>query len=174
MAIKTASGSDLRNSLSSGMVLLNTTSFSAVASQSFNNVFTSTYDNYRIVFDGSVTTGNQTFNIRLRNAGTDISSGSYFRFGFFAGSGGSTVVADLTQTSLNIGTIGGQCSSIVDIFAPKLTQTTNFLSNHYFSSGGQNFTLGSGVSVTTSCDGFTLFPGGSTITGSVSVYGYNK
>jgi hypothetical protein len=35
MAIKTASGSGLSNSLSSGLVLLNTTSFSGVASQSF-------------------------------------------------------------------------------------------------------------------------------------------
>ena len=34
-----------------GMVLLNTTSFSGVASQSFNNVFTTTYDAYKIILD---------------------------------------------------------------------------------------------------------------------------
>ena len=32
-----------------GMVLLNTTSFSGVASQSFNSVFSATYDYYRII-----------------------------------------------------------------------------------------------------------------------------
>jgi hypothetical protein len=55
----------------SGLTLINTTSFSAVASQSFNNVFSSTYANYRIVFNIEHTVGLVVLNFRLRASGTD-------------------------------------------------------------------------------------------------------
>jgi len=59
-----------------GMVLLNTTSFSAVASQSINDVFSATYDNYVLLINYlTSTTANQTW--RLRVSGTDNSAASY-------------------------------------------------------------------------------------------------
>jgi len=59
MAIKTASGSDLRNSLSSGLVLLNTTSFSGVNSVSLpKNTFSSTYTHYKTILEITTSTSN--------------------------------------------------------------------------------------------------------------------
>ena len=49
--LKKTSGTDLDvewGTASSGLTLINTTSFSAVANQQFNGVFSSTYDNYQI------------------------------------------------------------------------------------------------------------------------------
>ena len=41
-----------------GMVLLNTTSFSGVSSQSFNNVFNASYENYKIIINLTDNTSN--------------------------------------------------------------------------------------------------------------------
>jgi hypothetical protein len=38
-----------------GLVLLNTTSFSGVSSQSVNDVFSTTYQNYRVIIDTDAT-----------------------------------------------------------------------------------------------------------------------
>jgi 4-hydroxy-3-methylbut-2-enyl diphosphate reductase IspH len=46
-----------------GLVLLNTTSFSAVASQSVNDVFSATYDNYKIIVTNTICSPT---NFRLR------------------------------------------------------------------------------------------------------------
>ena len=58
----------------SGLVLLNTTSFTAVASQSINDVFSATYDFYRIIgnLTGSAAAADLSF--RLRVSGADNSS----------------------------------------------------------------------------------------------------
>ncbi len=79
MAIKTASGSDLRNSLSSGLVLLNTTSFSAVSSQSVNDVFSATYENYFLLV--RTTASSDNINIRMRVSGSDDSTSNYHNLG---------------------------------------------------------------------------------------------
>jgi hypothetical protein len=61
---------------SGGLTLINTTSFSGVASQAINSVFSATYINYRIVMN---IVGSTASNIRfkMRVAGTD-NSGSYY------------------------------------------------------------------------------------------------
>ena len=69
-----------------GMVLLNTTSFSAVASQAINNVFSATYRNYRIVVNITQTTGaaGQIIATRLRVGGVSAGGNDYAynRFGY--------------------------------------------------------------------------------------------
>jgi hypothetical protein len=62
-----------------GMVLLNTTSFSAVASQAINNVFSATYRNYRIVVNITQTTGagGQIIATRLRVGGVSAGGNDY-------------------------------------------------------------------------------------------------
>ena len=179
MAIKTASGSDLRNSLSSGLVLLNTTSFSGVSSQSINDVFSATYDNYRIIFSSNISTGNNNqLRVRMRVAGSDNSTSNYFFAGFQLNSNASTGVAfsGETQTSgqLLILDTGVRMMGSMDVLSPFLSQKTIItglgqrVANHNMT---MNFVE---VELTTSFTGFTIFPNTGTITGEVSVYGYNK
>ena len=56
----------------SGLTLINTTSFSGVASQSVNDVFSSTYDNYRIVFN--IDTGSTIVTTQSNLTGIFLSS----------------------------------------------------------------------------------------------------
>ena len=52
MSVKSFKTSGIKVDLApQGLVLLNTTSFSAVSSQSINDVFSATYTNYKIVLD---------------------------------------------------------------------------------------------------------------------------
>jgi hypothetical protein len=180
MAIKTASGSDLRNSLSSGLVLLNTTSFTAVASQSVNNVFSSTYDNYFLVLSELVGTTFDNINMRLRKSGTDNTSNIYYRQVIEA-SATTLVGARIQATSFLLGVIRDttQIGFVVQIQSPNVaTQRTN-LQNLSSYSPPANITMtvqtaSHDLSSSADFDGFTLIPASGTMTGKVSVYGYNK
>jgi len=59
-----------------GLVHLNTTSFSGVATQSINNVFSAQYDNYKILIDVSKST-TSFLQLRWRAAGTDNTTTNY-------------------------------------------------------------------------------------------------
>jgi hypothetical protein len=59
-----------------GLTLIKTQSFSAVASSSVDDVFSTTYDNYRIILDITDFTSDATVFAKLRVSGTD-SSASY-------------------------------------------------------------------------------------------------
>jgi len=166
----------------SGLTLINTTSFSGVGSQSVNDVFSTTYLNYKIIVTLDTDANINDALFRLRVSGSDNTSANYTwvrgntnQAGNFYGtsSGGSN------GTSFNIAHIsGGRSSSfIMELNSPFATDDTNFhclqgafedLTNYLYGfSGGV-------TSVTTSYTGFTLFLGSGTMTGSLSVYGYAK
>ena len=163
-----------------GLTLINTTSFSGVASQSVNDVFSATYENYRIVLTGIVASGGeQNLSFRVRVSGTDLTTSTYIYSEQSLGANGSSYNNTSTSaTSIVLGRIGqtGYSSIFFDVAQPFLANrtTTNSASA---SDGTTTFFKGNGaglVANTTSYTGFTFFPTGSTITGTVSVYGYNK
>jgi len=96
----------------SGLVLLNTTSFSAVASQSINDVFNATYDTYQIVTDLSASSNNgETVLMRLRVAGADNTSNNY-RYGqYFIGAYDSIAAGNNNNTATTSFQIGGSSST---------------------------------------------------------------
>jgi hypothetical protein len=160
----------------SGLVLLNTTSFSAVASQSINNVFSATYQNYRIVVNFVCST-NTALNIRLRVGGVDNSGASAY----------SLQSAQFSSTASSIArATGAQWAGFdapdirngisFDLFNPfEALVTTGSSVNLYFDSASiANQIQGLYHNVASSFDGFSFFPSSGTITGEVSVYGYNK
>jgi hypothetical protein len=176
MAIKTASGSDLRNSLSSGLVLLNRTTFSGVASQSINDVFSATYKSYLIICGfTSITASPMT--MRLRVSGTDNSAANYGfaytvgRLGYHDSSGANTNTSWEISQAENF----RQCSFTMHLHNPFETEFTTFQSSTAaFNNSNSLFYSHSGAtSVTTSYTGFTLLPPGN-MTGTVSVYGLAK
>jgi hypothetical protein len=161
-----------------GMVLLNTTSFSAVASQSVSDVFSTTYDNYFLTGNLSVTGGDIA--LRLRVAGADDSAANY-AYGLFRKDLNSATFGNDTQsttaTSLAIAitnpssTTSGYKLYVNNPFATARTTfegtTLSNTLNAYYISGIKQ--------ATTSFTGFTLICSGAfTMTGNVSVYGYNK
>ena len=178
MAIKTASGSGLTNSLSSGLVLLNTTSFSGVASTSLTtDTFNSAYTNYRILIRVTNTTAGD-MQYRFRTAGSDDTNSNYNSQFLVAD---STTVSGGRSTNSNVGLIGYLPStetSFFDltIFSPKTSSRTAVQSFQSRAHGGTSVTIQhhfSNFNNTTSFDSMTFIPQTGAITGTYSVYGFN-
>ena len=165
-----------------GMVLLNTTSFSGVSSQSFNDVFSATYTNYKIILTSDSTVNSVDISMRLRVSGSDNSSANYIYdrtqvTGATATdnfSSGNSTPATFWNFSAMSGGYPGFC--IADIFRPFATDHTGFTSHYFYWDSAANHAsgrVGGLTSVNTSYTGFTLIMGSGTITGTLSLYGYN-
>jgi hypothetical protein len=162
----------------SGLIHINTTSFSAVASQSVNDVFSATYDNYRILVSWSASVGDIDLSMRLRVGGTDNTTSNYNMQRLDANATGVAGERTANQTSFNRvasqGTLDFNNYS-QDVFKPFLATPTHFnlVGMASRSSSYIRFGVG-GFNATTSFDGFTIFPASGNITGSISVFGYQK
>jgi len=183
MAIKTASGSDLRNSLSSGLVLLNTTSFNGVATQSINDVFSSTYTYYKIHLNmKSSNSPSSTFTMRLRVSGADSSANSYSSHAIGRRDSNITVTIDSDPaTSFSLPAISTSRNNSYEftIVNPQQAFETTFsgtarTSPASDSTGIATWVFGGAFNATTSFTGFSLLPGAGNITGSISVFGVNS
>ena len=161
-----------------GMVLLNTTSFSAVSSFSLaTNTFTSAYDNYRILID-LTGTGNNVIRYRMRAAGTDDSTSNYDIQYVQGADTTSTIARFVNQNIGDIGYAGNSARNmlIIELFSPALAQTTSLrsinnpgdASNIFF----RDYT--SRHKVSSAFDSISIVAASGTITGTYSVYGYNK
>ena len=163
-----------------GLVKINTTSFSGVSSQSFNNVFSATYKSYKIIVNVTSSVTGENLNIRLRASGTDNSSANYSVQRLTVTGTGTSSSRLNSQTSwIFAGYLDGVSAetNIIELTNPFETNTSNgyiICTIDSNSNSSMEFRITSfGTNVTTSYDGFTLIPISGTITGSVSVYGYN-
>jgi hypothetical protein len=165
-----------------GMVLLNTTSFSAVSSQSINDVFTSDYTNYLILLNVDSASTGIDISMRLRVAGADNSSSNYGYSGYvtYAFTNSQAHVAGNLQTSFDVARAlasGAGCE--ITLFNPQASQETKYLARATrWGTGTPNNSeyqhTGGLMSVTTSYTGYTLICSTGNFTGSVSTYGINK
>jgi hypothetical protein len=158
-----------------GLVHINTTSFSAVASQSINDVFSADYDNYRILIRATAS-ANVNINIRYRVSGSDDTTSNYGAAVLNLRTGSTTPTGGRTANLGHIGFFGsstrsGNISS--DIFSPFASVETSY--NSISTGDDTSFTwltvVAGNFALTTSFTGFTIFPTSGNITGSVSVYG---
>ena len=162
-----------------GMVLLNTTSFSAVASQSVNDVFSATYDNYliQLTLSGSTT---DDVNMRMRVGGSDNSSTNYVRSYFSQSSTSLTGQLISGETSFRqvARMRSGQSNfSQMTIINPFATAHTTIIQDNTDQVGTVNLLqtrIMHTMTVTTSYTGFTVIAASGNITGSVSVFGFLK
>jgi hypothetical protein len=143
---------------------------------SLNGVFTSTYRSYRIIFTGS-SGADPEFRMRLRAAGTDNTASNYQWARMVARTG--SVSGDSTTGTGDyamIGFLDVSCNLSMDIANPQATAITTYNTIGGFSGATNNnvVTTSGRTSVTTSYDGFTLFPVSNTLTGTIVVYGYKN
>ena len=163
-----------------GMVLLNTTSFSAVASQSINSVFNSTYTNYRLMINiTDASTDDFALTIKFRLSGTDTSTNyvSQRLYAFQTTVGTDPNVQGTDEIWLALGDKDFDYTGVsADIYNPNVALPTSLTAMQIGSNGINNYlTFAGGYnSAATQFDGFTLITSAGTISGSVSVYGYNK
>jgi len=168
-------GSAWANAGASGLTLINTSSFSAVSSHSVNDVFSSTYDNYKILLTNYSFTGAAgVIQMRLRVGGTDNTSNEYQRSKFFWAYTNATGSdsGSIGTSSFLIGETSTDYFADIELGGPFRTQETKHATQATRKDNGLLY-AGS-MTVTTSYTGFTLLTTSTTMTGSVSVYGYNK
>jgi hypothetical protein len=164
---------------SNALVLLNTTSFTTQSTASINNVFSATYTHYKIVTDFIHSGAGTGVAIRLRVSGSDDSSTNYRQQRLSISS--TTVSAERTTSNTswidaavaysnqkNLNTF-----EIANPFEANTTTCYNFRGQDGLSST-QFSILYYAFIATTSFTGFSLIADNGTLTGSVSVYGYNK
>jgi hypothetical protein len=179
--LKKTSGTDLDvewGTASSGLTLINTTSFSGVASQSLPaSTFTSTYDDYFLVMSIS-TTGNSNQDIQMRTGVTNTATGydyaaqgSYTNnTGFNFGSTGAISWA-ATQT-----TSSTAANFICYIRNPFATANTYYHGNGYMrnSTNGYVLNIGGQLGNSTSYDSLTILNSSGNMTGKITVFGVAK
>lgn len=166
-----------------GLVLLNTTSFSAVSSQSINDVFSATYDQYRILLRlTAVSTDISGLSFRFRVSGSDNSTSNYSRVGYYIGSDvstGTNVAINQAQFAMGSMDTSNPTYHLHDILI-SLPFTADYTQFQKMSGSknqtGIHFTEfeSNWFNATTSFTGFSFFPSTGNITGTVSTYGINK
>jgi len=156
-----------------GLVLLNTTSFSAVASQTINQ-FSATYSHYLVLHDVVLSGSNQ---LRMRftdSAGSVLTSASYAFTSNYAATSIAHFSDGVGSSEIVMYIANPEFSGTIDFFNPF---TSALKTKVVFDTAGQTDMRGFGAGTYTSAvqnNGFQLYPSAGTMTGTVSVYGYNK
>jgi hypothetical protein len=154
-----------------------TVTFTGASSVSLNDVFSTTYDNYKIVLSGLISTSAQEINLRLRVSGSDNSTASSYVKNQINGNDTSVTGIRTTSNLISFGAFDTTLvnSQTIEICNPFLASATGFISLTNRSTSGAISHLGTGThNQTTSYTGFTIFPAANNLTGTVSVYGYKK
>ena len=161
-----------------GLDFISTTSFSAVSSQSVNDVFSATYDNYVIKLNDCTTANDLFVHMRMRVGGADTSTNYRYQN---VQADNTTVTASRSTSATHFTNIGYLQTAQNNDFTFSLTNPFNTQPTSGFSnlttgaSGNIEFnSTGYGLNDSTSYTGFTLITSTSNMTGSVSVYGYKK
>jgi len=160
-----------------GLVLVNATTFTSVTSINLDNVFTSGYLNYRIIWQG-VSVAGSALNARLRVSGVDNTAAQYDITVVYGGTGvGSPYLTQATAATswqFNVG-FSTYNTIVADIFSPNIATPTlvNATSLQTDAAGTRYLTTATQLHrASTAFDGYNIFLGQST-TGTVRVYGYS-
>jgi hypothetical protein len=160
-----------------GLTLLANTTFTAQSSVSINDVFSSEFDNYKVVITTDLTSGTQSFLLRYRVAGADNSTANYTYQLLDAAATSITASRINSASSHGIGTLsaGSPNATELTIYNPNRAERTVYQSYHMGAISNAYIRFDSGVfTATTQFTGFTIFPASSTITGRLQVYGLRK
>ena len=180
MAIKTASGSDLRNSLSSGLVLIETKSFSGVSSQLLN--LSGSYENYRVVISHTGSSVDSNATLRLSLNGTPETSVRYNYAVLGLTNGGSANNLASTQSSYIYATnesapsaeFAGFVFDLIDVNVARYTKITSIGTNVNSPGAVTTFTGACIHDLDVAYNQVQFLPSTGTFSGRASVYGYNK
>jgi hypothetical protein len=164
---------------STGLVLLNTTTFSGVSSISLPaDTFTSTYDTYLVILRCGVSQA-AYMQGRLKASGADNTTSNYqsgwqgINFNGGAASNDTGGAAGNIWSRIGYVNGAGEINIAYTFHGPKLTNRT-FITFQQTRIDAIGLAGGGVFNTTTSFDSASFIPSAGTITGSVSAYGYNQ
>ena len=156
--------------------LINTTTFTTVASQSVNDVFSATYDNYLILINALGSTGND-LTLRTRVGGADLTGNDYNWQRLSADSTAVAASRSSNASSMRIGIVRADETLnsvlVANVFATKSTSFINQCLDNLTTTPSILDVYGN-VNNSTSYTGFTIFVASGTISGTLRVYGYKN
>lgn len=161
--------------INSALVLISTTTIgSAVSSVTVSNVFSSTYDSYKIILSGGVASATISLNMTLGATAT-----GYYRAGLYnyytistGGRNGSNATSWVDSFYGTTKSLSGVC----DLVAPNLAKETFYYSQGAYASSTEFAAYANGfLDNTTQYTAFTLTTSSGTVTGgTIRVYGYTN
>jgi hypothetical protein len=161
-----------------GMTHINTTTFTAQTSVSFNNVFTSAYENYLIKANLTQSVDGLQIEFRFRASGTDFTGANYNvqNLGVFGTTANNFQSLNATSgVASQIHEANVQSPFSLDVFSP-------FTSNSWKTTFGTRIgkhpsvgtilgNTGTIVNSSTAFDGITIFTVNGNLTGTIRIYG---
>ena len=155
---------------SNGSVTLN-----AITQVTLNNVFSSSYRNYKIILEG-VGTSWSGISGQFTSGGTATTSNYGYRVNYTTFSGGPFVSGSNATSSFYLGTSGNLISAMTHtIYTPASTLRKATTGEYTALDGSYNEggTVWSWLNSTSSHDGLKIIIGAGTFTGVVTIHGYN-
>ena len=146
------------------------------SSVSLNGVFTSTYHNYLILVDTlEAAAGPNNVSLRLRAAGSDTTSNTYYAgqiYGTYVGATGGESNNGVAGFKIGAISTDKQQMAKIEVFSPQAATITTIHSLAVAYDAQSNYAgYQDGA---TQYDGFTLFISGSNFSGNITVYAYQK
>jgi hypothetical protein len=160
---------------SSGLI-----TFTGATSISVNGCFTSSFRNYRIMFDETAASNYADGNLRMRASGTDANT-AYYRNGILVDGSSSSAFSSANDTNFGNAltthptSSNAHAAAWIEIHDPFVAKPTTVQSINFAWSGTQIRSLSaSGFHATpTACDGFTIYLSAGNFAGTFKIYGYN-
>lgn len=163
--------------VTSGLTFISRTSFSAVASQAFDSVFTSTYKNYLIVIDQFYSVGQNAAQLQLRYAGPTTQTTGYYCNNIYSRANTSTVTNNASNNTAEAGLLVSSGSASIPSRGyfyisgvGNASETADFNGMLGDGQGSYSGMFSGTSSVARTYTGF-LLKTSSNITGTVSIYG---
>lgn len=157
-----------------GLTFINKFEPSSVSTQAMNDIFSSTYKYYKIVWS-VVMTDAAELQMRLRVSGSDATSNyniSQIRTTGASSSGASQETA-IGAIPASFGATSGIKQGEMIVFNP-FTATKTGIDYHHYSENASSGVCGALHTDSTSYTGCSFYPATGTITGEISVYGFNR
>lgn len=142
-----------------------------------NGVFTSAYENYKIVFSNVSGSTSQLFSLRMSSGGTPASGATDYAYSLIqSASAGAWLNLDFSSgtslIALGYKVNGGKSAVNIEAYAPALSVATEFTASGVYL--GTPFVGGGFHNVASAYDGFAVIPASGNITATVRVYGYQN
>lgn len=159
-----------------GMDRLSNTTYTTASTISVNNIFTSSYQNYRLVIRGVTSAQTAIIRIRARIAGVDTTTSVYsYGIGYVQNGGMARLTGASSDTGADVAWGGNQFfSSSIDILGPNLVTPTVYQGTGFcrYDAVSTALMIAGSHHTAVAMDGLTLYPISGTFTGNIRIYGY--
>jgi hypothetical protein len=163
-----------------GLTLISATDVSGAAAHNFNNVFTSTYSNYKIIITNVVGTSNADIAFRLRASGTDTStnytSERVFGYATTIGANANVLGTDEWFAGFVSSSLSNYMIHTMEIYNPQAAKITTASSAIATNDAGTWVISNQAAfqSATTQFDGFSLIAVSGNLSATVCIYGFQN